>query len=301
MLDKKNNNIPLLNPTIFTKELIEEGWNSSNKIKVNDFFIHSFMDNVVPLKLPLPLHKKTVNDFVLIINGNMTKTIGIESFSLKSNEFLFTPKNSITTTKDVSDDLKGFYCHFSDDFIASNPYLKKWNTQSVIQNLLLLKKEEMKTLLPLLERIDNLYRGINENSQNYQLIHYYLSTFIAEISIISEKNTLKTTIHPLVSKLQQLVNEKFKESKDVQFYASLLHVTPNHLNKTVKKETGKTASAIINQICILEAKVLLTQTDLDIMEVAYQSGFDDISYFSRFFKKHTSTSPTNYRKMIDLS
>ncbi len=159
----------------------------------------------------------------------------------------------------------------------------------------------MKTLLPLLERMDYLYQKINEYPQNHQLIHYYLSTFIAEVSIISEKNSLKSIVHPLVSKFQQLINEKFKESKNVQFYASLLHVSPNHLNKIVKKETGKTASTIINQVCILEAKVLLTQTDLDIMEIAHQLGFDDSSYFSRFFKRHTSTSPANYRKMIDLS
>ncbi len=139
MQGKKLNNIPLLNPILFKEEFIDENWNPTARLKVNDFFIHSFMDDVVPLKLPLPLHKKTVNDFVIIIEGGFTKTIGLESFSLKANQFLFTPKNSITTTKNVSKDLKGFYCHFSDDFIANNPYLKKWNTQRTNELLKILR------------------------------------------------------------------------------------------------------------------------------------------------------------------
>lgn len=83
----------------------------------------------------------------------MTKTIGLESFSQQVNQFLFTPKNSITTTQDVSEDLEGFYCHFSDDFIASNPFLRQWDSQPTLQNLLQLKTSEISLLFPLLERM----------------------------------------------------------------------------------------------------------------------------------------------------
>ncbi len=298
---QKSNNIPLLKPIHFKDELIDGTWDPSIKSRLNEFFIHSFMDDIVPLKLPLPLHKKTVNDFVLVTNGRMTKTIGLESFPLKANEFLFTPKSSITTTRNVSGDLEGFYCHFSDDFIANNSFLRRWKTQATIQNFLILREEEIATVLPLLDRIATLYREAGKNLQNYRLIQYYLSTFIAEVSVISERNVLKQTIHPLVIKFQQMVNERFKESKNVKFYADLLHVSANHLNKIVKKETGKTALAIIHNICLLEAKVLLHQTDLNISQVAYELGFEDTSYFGRFFKKYTDLSPSAYRKMIDLS
>lgn len=302
MTDKrKTHEIPLLNPINFKEELIEESWSPLSRLRVNEFFIHSFKDDVVPLKLPLPLHKKTVNDFALITKGSMTKTIGLESFSLHADQFLFTPKNSITTTKNVSVNLEGFYCHFSSDFIANNPFLKQWQTQSVLQNLLFLNEGEMEVLLSLLKRILFLYKEAKDNPQNYRLIQYYLSTFIAEISVISERKTSKISVHPLIPKFRQLVNEKFKESKSVKFYADLLHVTPNHLNKIVKKETGKTTSDFIDHICILEAKVLLLQTNSSISQIAYELGYEDTSYFSRFFKRYTDTSPSSFRKMIDLS
>lgn len=80
-----------------------------NDDSITQFFIHSFKEDAVNLKLPLPPHKKTVNDFVFITNGSMTRNLGIESFELKKNDFLFTPKNSITTTEFVSADLEGFF------------------------------------------------------------------------------------------------------------------------------------------------------------------------------------------------
>lgn len=299
--NQRNNNIPLLNPVVFKEELIDKSWNPLNRPQVNRFFIHSFKDDVVPLKLPLPLHRKTVNDFAILTKGKMTKTIGLESFSLRANQFLFTPKNSITTTKDTSEDIEGFYCHFSDDFLADNPFLNQWNTQPILQNLIDLKADEMEVLLPILNRMAALYKGTKEQLSNLGLIHYYLATFIAEISTFAQKKASKITVNPLVVKFRQLVNEHFKEAKTVRYYADLLHVSPNHLNKVIKNETGKTASEIIYNTCILEAKVLLLQTDLDINQVAFRLGFDDSSYFSLFFKKHTDIAPTNYRKMIDLS
>lgn len=56
--------------------------------------------------LPLPPHKKTVHDFVFISNGNMIKSLGTTSYHLKKNDFLFTPKNNITTTEFVYGDLE---------------------------------------------------------------------------------------------------------------------------------------------------------------------------------------------------
>ena len=52
---------------------------------------------------------------------------------------------------------------------------------------------------------------------------------------------------------------------------------------------------------MLEAKVLLLQSNLSINEISEELGFNDASYFSRLFKTETNFSPTDYRKMIDLS
>lgn len=299
-LDKKT--IPLLKPKIFKEELIENKRDGIlNNERIEDFFIHSFKDDFIQLKLPLPPHKKTVNDFVFILNGEMTRTIGLKTFALKPNEFLFTPKNNITTTENVDEDLEGFYGHFSNNFLADKLSLKFWSTQATSRNRVFLTDDQVVNLKLLLDRILELYREAPDKSSNYELIRYYLSTFLAEISVLMQEKISKNHVHSIVDTFNQLVNENFRKSREVSFYANRIHVSPNHLNKVIKTETGKSASEVINQICILEAKVLLIQTALDIHEIAYELGFNDPSYFSRFFKNQTDVSPTNYREMIDLS
>ena len=140
-------NIPTLSPIVFRQNHIRNNTDELlNDDRISQFFIHSFKDDDVYLNLPLPPHKKTVNDFVFISNGNMTKTIGIESFQLKRNDFLFTPKNNITTTEFTSVDLEGFYCHFSDELIGANPFLKTLHMQDSSQNYLHFTQKEAHSL-----------------------------------------------------------------------------------------------------------------------------------------------------------
>jgi AraC family transcriptional activator of pobA len=75
----------------------------------------------------------------------------------------------------------------------------------------------------------------------------------------------------------------------------LLNVTQNHMNDTVKKITGRSAGQHIQQLLVTEAASLLSQSVLSISEIAYRLGFNDPSYFSRFYKKQTGISPSAYR------
>lgn len=146
MANKKH--IPLLEPHFFRETFIENlNKDMLNKGIINDFFIHSFREDVVKLKLPLPPHKKTVHDFVFIVNGEMTKSIGIDEFQLRANDFLFTPANQVTTTKRVHPSLEGFYCHFSDRFLADYPNLKFGIPDYLLHKIcLLLMPHKLKTL-----------------------------------------------------------------------------------------------------------------------------------------------------------
>lgn len=296
-------NIPILSPTIFRKDHIKNNTDELlNDDSISQFFIHSFKDDDVYLNLPLPPHKKTVHDFVFITNGIMTKSLGLESYQLKKNDFLFTPKNNITTTTLVSVDLEGFYCHFSDEFIGANPFLGIWITQPSHQNYLKITQKEASSLELLLARMVELFKHRKKNPNNDRLIISYLSTFIAELFLTVKKQELKPRLNNAIfSNFMSLVHKKFKQHWTIQKYASALNITPNHLNKRVKQESGKTTSKIIKETIILEAKVLLLQTNMNIKEISTELGFDDASYFSRLFKNETNATPSMYRKMIDLS
>ncbi len=84
--------------------------------------------------------------------------------------------------------------------------------------------------------------------------------------------------------------------KQVIKYAEMMHLTTFQLNKITKETTGKTCSQLINEQIVLEAKRNLLATTNQINQIAFDLGFEDPSYFIRFFKKHANFSPEAFRK-----
>lgn len=100
----------------------------------------------------------------------------------------------------------------------------------------------------------------------------------------------------LVKKFFSLIEKNFTVKRMVTDYADELVVTPNYLNEVVKKITGFPASHHIQQRIILEAKRQAAYSSLSMKEIAYQLGFDDIAHFSKFFKKASAQSFTEFKK-----
>jgi len=84
--------------------------------------------------------------------------------------------------------------------------------------------------------------------------------------------------------------------KNVSEYADLLNLSSYQLNAITKASVGKTVSEMINEQIVLEAKRYLLGTSHQIKDVADHLGYEDVSYFIRFFKKHTGLSPDAFRK-----
>ena len=93
----------------------------------------------------------------------------------------------------------------------------------------------------------------------------------------------------------ELVKQYHTRYRGVKFYADKLCLTPNYLSGVVKDYTGKTATEWVNEFVILEAKILLTDSELSIQEIAYQLHFTDQSAFGKYFKQLVGISPKLYR------
>jgi AraC family transcriptional activator of pobA len=99
----------------------------------------------------------------------------------------------------------------------------------------------------------------------------------------------------LVRKFRARIEEYFRERHEVGAYAALLHISAGHLSEVVKAQSGKPAIAHIQERLVLEARRLLFHTPQSVKEIAYDLGFADASYFSRFFKRETGLTPAEYR------
>lgn len=93
-----------------------------------------------------------------------------------------------------------------------------------------------------------------------------------------------------------LVEKHFKTNHTVAEYAEMLHKSPKTLANVFSKSSQKSPLSYIHDRKILEARRLLHYTDMQIQEVAYEIGYNDIQTFSRFFKKHEGISPTQFKK-----
>lgn len=100
----------------------------------------------------------------------------------------------------------------------------------------------------------------------------------------------------LATRFKQLIDRHYLEFGSLQDYAQALHVTDRKLNEAARSATGKTATQLIQERTVLEAKRLLTQSELSVSEIAYRLNFEDPAYFSRFFRRHVQATPGDFRK-----
>ena len=103
-----------------------------------------------------------------------------------------------------------------------------------------------------------------------------------------------TNVNSII-RFKELIEENYIQEKSVSAYADMLKMNPTCLNEVAKKSTGITAGEMIRNRIIEETKQKLFGTDLSGKEIAYSLGFDDPSYFSRFFKKYTGFTLKAFR------
>ncbi|GAB3843094.1 helix-turn-helix domain-containing protein [Hymenobacter jeollabukensis] len=95
---------------------------------------------------------------------------------------------------------------------------------------------------------------------------------------------------------EELLEQHFRTKKTVQTYAQWLNLTPNHLNALCRRHRGHTASDLIQQRVVVEAQRLLVHSRQPVKQIAAELGFQDASYFGRFFRKRTGLTPDQFRE-----
>ncbi|MCT8335369.1 helix-turn-helix domain-containing protein [Leptospira sp. 85282-16] len=136
---------------------------------------------------------------------------------------------------------------------------------------------------------DKSEKGIIRNLS--ELLFLYLNRYIQK-----DQKLIPIKSNRTVYDFFQLLNSSQGEIRSVNHFASQLGITPGHLSDTVKELTGKSASDFIKENVIRRAIRLLENTDERISDIASQLNFQDSAYFTRFFKKKTGLSPSEFRK-----
>lgn len=298
---KSNNPIDkilILDPLEFDRHFFASNWHEPNYGFYQKFHIRRIEDYRNHLLLPLPPHRRTVHYFMFLKTGKVIRGKGLNKFEFSGGHLFFLPAHQINTLDYISEDATGYYCHFHPDiFLQPHLRIDIENTFPFFQKSSDAVVEVTKT-----EKIEEICLKLEEeyfesNPQRFDIIPTYLFALFLEIKYSAINTTKKTkkAAELLTQRYQNALTELLYEKKAVSEYANYLSVTANHLNKCVKDTTGKSAHDLLQEMRILEAKVLLKQSNLNIGEIAFKVGQFETSDFSRLFKKYTKITPRQYR------
>lgn len=245
-----------------------------------------------------PLHRHDFF-FMLVLKKAVGKhTIDFTNYPVVGNTiFLMRPGQVHQLTLKKSS--VGYLLHFSNDFARLREHSANlWLRRVGNVNYYALEETSFKKIFPLL---DTVFQEYTDRLQGYEhVIHASLETLFINLirhqQVLQIPNEHTSYEQERLDHFLALLEDHMVAQKQVGFYAETLNLSPYQLNGITKRMLGKTCLELINEHIILEAKRNLSATTDQINQIAYQLGYDDPSYFIRFFKRHTGYSPNVFRQ-----
>lgn len=270
--------------------------NLFNESKIQVYRIENYLRSIL---MPVIPYRTTFNFLIFVTKGTLTQHLESGAYTLAENQAINVKQGNITATLAISDDAEGFFVVYENEivtdielgindirFFNSHPFTPLSEHVSVwIQKMLQLLEEELFTEGKVMEICVSMLQCIL-------------------LKIIKTDYEVKAPMSrqlDIAFRFREFVQKFHTDHKNVLFYANLLHISENYLNKCVKEATNKPPKQWINEISILHSQILLQDATRDIAGIAFEMKYKSPSYFTRLFKKVTGYSPSDYRKHKFLS
>ena len=288
-----------------TAALIPEGINK----EIGHFNVFNIADVIANSrkKGPMPYNRRAYYK-ISIIRGRNRAEYADKVIQIEKNALLFATPKIPYHYLPLDENQGGFFCIFTDEFLIRN------KSGVILEDLSIFQPGGY----PVFELSDSAARDIieifrkmnQELGSDYAFKYDLIRNYLLELIHYGQKLQPATALYPTHTASER-VSSLFIELLERQFpiesprqklslrtakdYAERLSIHVNHLNKVLKENLGKTTTDIISSRIVLEAKILLKQTDWNISEIAYSLGFEELAHFSNFFKKQTQLSPQLFR------
>lgn len=202
----------------------------------------------------------------------------------------------------------GVYCIFDKEFFHQFADFSEYSVFRPGGNHVFeLSNEQFEKSVKLFERL------FEELESEYTHKYDVLRTTVFELMHLAMRMEPSSSIQSKEINASQRISTMFLDLLERQFpindshrsiqlrtasdFAKQLNVHVNHLNRALKQTTHKTTSELIAERLLQESKILLKHSQQDISEIGYSLGFSEATHFSNFFKKHTDTSPSQFRNV----
>lgn len=159
-----------------------------------------------------------------------------------------------------------------------------------------LNQENAKSLSSVYQLMEEEY---NQESINLIMLKALLKVLLLKLIQLKEHHFTLQDIHEKrVYEFMMLLELNYHIERTADFYAAKLDISAKRLNQILKEKLGKTGVQLIHDRLILEAKRQIIHSENTMKEIAFHLGFQDRSYFSRFFKQHTGQTPQEFQAKV---
>lgn len=234
---------------------------------------------------------------VLIERGPITYNLDLQDITLTDGHLLFAMPNQVFVPPPKTADLKYFKVLFDDNTLALLPQqfpflVNPLNSQVIIFNDA--ARDRVRKVFEILNQVLH----TDEDHADTEIILAYLNSLLAELNSAYFKNRAPISIlNANLSKFIEfkvMVETHLTEQPSVNTIAEKLALTPNSLYRIVKEYSGVSPKDFFTNRLMIEAQRKLQYSSLSVKELAYELGFNDPDYFSRFFKKCTGKSVSEF-------
>jgi AraC-like DNA-binding protein len=263
-----------------------------------DFYANHFIPHITHHHFATQAHKHDFYLIVLFTKGKGNHDIDFNTYEIKPGAvFMMSPGQMHNWS--LSKDIDGYVFFHTKDFydksyshygIETYPFF-----QSIHQTPVLYLNKDCTKILS--AQFESLIKEYKENEQfKFEKIHCLINLiyielsrhYLPEIEVANKSYLLKVRL------LEQLIDKHFKTKKSPREYANLMNLSEKHLNRISKECLNKTTTELIAERVVLEAKRLLIHSKQNVSQIAAELGYDNNSYFSRFFKKHSEQTPNEF-------
>ncbi|MET3539031.1 AraC family transcriptional regulator [Chryseobacterium limigenitum] len=272
---------------------------------VSDFYFNTMKDHLVSSHKHI--EKPHRHDFyvtVLFTKGKGIHEIDFQKYEVSAGSIFFLSPGQVHSWE-LSEDTDGyiFFCsqeyydmHYVNRKLRSFPFF----SSSTFPRKFQFESEDALKIINLFQEIEEEYHTQNMMKDDLILSlmsQIYINTtrqFSKNFDEISSPTSISYFKH--YQDFENLVEQYFTGQKSIAYYASVMEISPKHLNRITQTVVQKTATQVITERVILEAKRMLMYLDESLVEIAFRLGYEEYSYFVRVFRKGSGMTPTQFIK-----
>lgn len=253
-------------------------------------------------------HRAGFYHIIWFQKGNPTHLVDFNPIAIKPNTLLFLNKD-IVQRFDNNTKFGGKAILFTDSFFSKTEADTKFLRNNILFNDLFSVSqiqidEHTQLFAELLQQMTNELQNVKDNSQA-DILKNLLHNFLLHSEREKRKQNFiaikKDADLDYVMLFKDLLEKNYITQKQVNYYAKEIIISEKRLSQATSKLFGKTPKEIIDDRIMLEAKRILAHTTESVKEICYYLGFEEPTNFIKYFKKHSSITPTEFREKNTLA